>query len=67
MDHPDVTISFDTDPKTAIEARNQVFKEAATEDALVAAAHIQFPGLGHLRLSGTSSYQWIPVNYTQMR
>ncbi len=66
LNNPDVTIGFDTDPKAAVEARGRVFKEAAADGDLVAAAHIQFPGLGHLRLKG-KSYQWIPVNYTQMR
>ena len=33
---------------------------------LIGASHIQFPGLGHLRASG-KKYQWVPVNFTQMR
>ena len=66
LNNPKVTIGFDTTPKIAAQARNDVFKKAAKEGDLVAAAHIQFPGLGHLRLVG-NSYQWIPVNYTQMR
>jgi len=66
LDHPGVTISFDSNPKAAIESRSRVFRMAAAEGALIAAAHIQFPGLGHLRFNG-KSYQWIPVNYTQMR
>lgn len=66
LDNPDISISFDTTPKLAIEARSAVFKEAAKEGYLVAAAHIQFPGLGHLHRTDTS-YRWIPINYTQMR
>jgi glyoxylase-like metal-dependent hydrolase (beta-lactamase superfamily II) len=66
LEHPEVTIGFDTTPKAAIEARSRVFDEAAKEGDLVAAAHISFPGLGHLRITG-KTYQWIPVNYTQIR
>lgn len=66
LDHPEVTIAFDTEQKVAAEVRNKVFTEAAKQGALVGAAHIQFPGLGHLRKKG-KSYDWIPVNYTQMR
>ncbi|MEM4990130.1 MBL fold metallo-hydrolase [Collimonas sp. H4R21] len=60
---PAVTIEFDTDKKTAAVARAKVFTAAAKEGALIGAAHISFPGLGHLRAAG-KSWQWIPVNYT---
>ncbi|RFP18843.1 MULTISPECIES: MBL fold metallo-hydrolase [unclassified Duganella] len=66
FDHPEVTIGFDTDPKTAAQARKQAFTEAAKEGALIGAAHLPFPGLGHLRSSG-KAYQWVPANYTQLR
>ena len=66
LEHPEVTIGFDTDPKAAVLSRTSVFNEAAREGELVAAAHIQFPGLGHLLVKG-KTYQWVPVNYTQMR
>jgi len=63
FDQPSVTIGFDSDPKAAAVARETVFKEAAKEGALVGAAHLQFPGLGHLRAAGTA-WQWVPVNYS---
>ena len=66
LEHPEVNIGFDTTPKAAIQARSRVFDEAAKEGDLVAAVHIPFPGLGHLRIVG-KTYQWIPLNYTQMR
>lgn len=65
LDHPKVTIAFDTDPKAATASRIRVFNQAARERTLVGAAHIQFPGVGHLRATG-KSYQWVPVNFTQM-
>jgi glyoxylase-like metal-dependent hydrolase (beta-lactamase superfamily II) len=66
LDKPAITIAFDTDPKAAMTVRNQVFTQAAKNGTLIGAAHIQFPGLGHMRAAG-KSYQWVPVNYTQMR
>jgi len=66
LDHPDVTIAFDTDPKAATKAREKVFNLAAHEGDLIAVSHIQSPGLGHVHTVG-QTYQWIPVNYTQPR
>ncbi len=66
FDHPEVTIGFDTDPKTAAQARRQVFTAAAKDSELIGAAHLPFPGLGHLRSAG-KAYQWVPANYTQLR
>ena len=60
---PGVTISYDSDPKSAERSRDAVFKLAANEGALVGAAHLQFPGLGHLRAAG-KSWQWVPANYS---
>ena len=60
---PGVTISFDSDAKAAAAARARVFAQAARDGALVGAAHLQFPGLGHLRAAG-KSWQWVPVNYS---
>ena len=60
---PGVTIDFDSDAKAAAASRDAVFKQAAKDGSLVAAAHLQFPGLGHLRAAG-KSWQWVPVNYT---
>jgi len=65
LDHPEVTISFDSDQQLAAAMRDKIFTEAAKQGALVGASHIQFPGLGHLKKTG-KSYEWIPVNFTQM-
>ena len=60
---PGVTMAFDNDAKAAALSRSAVFKVAAKDGALVGAAHLQFPGLGHLRAAGPS-WQWVPVNYS---
>jgi glyoxylase-like metal-dependent hydrolase (beta-lactamase superfamily II) len=63
--HPEVTIEFDTHHKEAAAARERVFNEAARDGVLIGAAHIQFPGLGHLR-KDKKGFEWVPVNFTQM-
>lgn len=63
---PGVTIDFDLDPGAAAAARAHAFAQVARDGTLVAASHIQFPGLGYLR-SEAKRYQWVPVNYTRMR
>ena len=65
LEHPDVTIGFDSDAKAAQGARAKVFQAVAKEGALVGAAHLSFPGLGHLRTDG-KGYDWLPVAYTQL-
>jgi glyoxylase-like metal-dependent hydrolase (beta-lactamase superfamily II) len=66
FDNPQVTIGFDSDEKAAYAARKKVFDDAAKNGTLVAGAHLQFPGVGHIAAQG-KGYRWIPVNYTQMR
>lgn len=63
FDNPGVTIGFDSDPAQAFASRTSVFSKIAKEDDLVAAAHLQFPGLGYIRANG-KSWAWTPANYT---
>ena len=66
FENPAVTIGFDGDQKAAAAARKKLFDAAAKDGTLIGGAHLQFPGLGHLRTEG-KGYRFIPVNYTQMR
>lgn len=66
LEHPEVTIDYDTDGKMASRSRAHWFTEAAKTGALVAASHMPFPGIGHLQAAG-QGYRWIPVNYTRSR
>lgn len=63
FDTPEVTIQYDTDNKVAAHQRKKYFAEAAAQGYLVGAAHISFPGLGHVRANGTN-YTFVPMNYT---
>jgi glyoxylase-like metal-dependent hydrolase (beta-lactamase superfamily II) len=62
LDDPSVTIAFDSDAKAAEAQRAKVFAAAAKDGSLIAAAHLQFPGLGHLRANG-KGWTFVPVNY----
>ena len=66
FDHPEATMSFDSNQKSAAAERKQAFDAAARGRYLVGAVHLQFPGIGHIRKDG-KGYEFIPVNYTQMR
>jgi glyoxylase-like metal-dependent hydrolase (beta-lactamase superfamily II) len=66
FDDPTVTIDFDVDRPAAEKQRLAVFGKAAQEGDLIAGAHLQFPGIGHLRANG-KAFQFVPVNYTQPR
>ena len=60
---PSVTIQFDSDSKAALAQRKKAFAEAAKQGYWVAAAHLPFPGIGHLRADG-KGYVWNPANYS---
>jgi glyoxylase-like metal-dependent hydrolase (beta-lactamase superfamily II) len=64
--HPEVTIQFDTDSKAAAVERKKAFADAAAKGYWVGAAHLSFPGLGHLRREG-GGYEFVPVNYQPLR
>ena len=63
---PSVTIKFDTDSKAAAAQRKAQYADAAKRGHWVAAAHLPFPGIGHLRAVG-KGYEFIPANYTALR
>jgi glyoxylase-like metal-dependent hydrolase (beta-lactamase superfamily II) len=64
---PSVTIQFDTDSLAAAKQRKLVFAEAAAKGYLVGGAHLSFPGLGHLRTSGSAGYVYVPIAYSVPR
>ncbi|MCF6401344.1 MBL fold metallo-hydrolase [Chitinophaga filiformis] len=60
---PSVTIDFDVDLTAAAAARRKIFNEAVKEGYWIAAPHLSFPGMGHLKASG-KQFEWVPANYT---
>ena len=63
FDHPEVTIQFDSDSKSAARQRQQAFADAAKDGYLIGATHLPFPGIGHVRREG-KGYGFTPVNYS---
>jgi glyoxylase-like metal-dependent hydrolase (beta-lactamase superfamily II) len=49
FENPSVTISFDSDNKTAAKSREQLLAEAAKNDWLIGGAHLSFSGFGHVQ------------------
>ncbi len=64
--HPEVTIQFDTDSKAAAAQRKKAYADAAKGRYLVAAAHLPFPGIGHLRAE-RKGYAFVPLSYTPVK
>jgi glyoxylase-like metal-dependent hydrolase (beta-lactamase superfamily II) len=59
---PSMTIRYDVDPGGAAAQRKKIFADAAAKGYWVGAAHVSFPGLGHLRVDG-EGYAWVPATY----
>ncbi|ADG18902.1 beta-lactamase domain protein [Paraburkholderia atlantica] len=59
---PRASVEYDSDAAAARQSRLALLDRAAREHDVIAAAHISFPGLGHVRKEG-GSYVWIPLNY----
>lgn len=60
--HPEVSIGFDVNSQQAIKSRARVFSDAAASKTWVTAAHLPFPGIGHITAEG-KHFQWVPVEY----
>jgi glyoxylase-like metal-dependent hydrolase (beta-lactamase superfamily II) len=65
---PAAFVKFDTDTKAAVAVREKAFADAAAYGFWVGAAHLSFPGIGHLRGNvGSSGYIFVPINYSSLR
>ncbi|MEN0053910.1 MAG: MBL fold metallo-hydrolase [Mucilaginibacter sp.] len=62
---PSATINFDVDSKAAAATRLLTFRDAAANGYWLAADHISFPGIGHVRKNGTG-FLWVPLNYSTL-
>lgn len=60
---PAVTVTYDSSPLSAEAERTATFASAARSNTWIAAAHIAFPGIGHIR-AVNERFEWIPANYT---
>jgi glyoxylase-like metal-dependent hydrolase (beta-lactamase superfamily II) len=60
---PSTTIAYDQDPDEAARVRSDAFAGFARDRTLIAAPHLAFPGIGHVR-ADDGGYSWVPVNFT---
>lgn len=58
-----MTVTCDSEAAGAEARRESLFSQAARGGYWIAAAHIAFPGLGHIKAEG-GRFLWIPANYT---
>lgn len=63
---PEISVAFDVDEHAAIAARRELFAQAAKDRTLLAGAHLSFPGVGHIRVSG-EGYEWVPAGFSPIR
>lgn len=66
FENPKIAITFDSDSPRAVAERERAFAEAAAKRWMVGAAHLSFPGLGHIRAEG-GGYAFEPLNYSALR
>ena len=59
---PAVTVAYDSDAGMAESERLAVFADAAQKGYWIGAAHISFPGLGHVSAKD-GHFFWVPANY----
>jgi glyoxylase-like metal-dependent hydrolase (beta-lactamase superfamily II) len=62
--HPEVSMSYDTDKAQSAASRQYAFSTAAREGFLVAGMHVDFPCFGHVVADG-GAYRWISEPYRQ--
>ena len=65
---PSASIKYDINGVAAVQSRERIFKEAAAQGYWIAAAHVSFPGIGHVHANTNGNgYIWVPTNYGLMR
>ncbi|WP_133645961.1 MBL fold metallo-hydrolase [Paraburkholderia flava] len=62
FDHPDWQNGFEHDPEAAVDVRIALFNEAAETGAMLAAAHVAFPSIGHIAKNG-KGFRFVPVQW----
>ncbi|KVT74188.1 MBL fold metallo-hydrolase [Burkholderia ubonensis] len=62
FDNPAWQNGFEHDPEAAVDVRIALFDDAARTGALLAAAHVAFPSIGHIAKNG-ERYRFVPVTW----
>lgn len=64
--YPDASYKPDTHSNQAIAVRKNIFEQAYKNQWWVGAAHVAFPGIGHIG-KGSKGYLWIPAQYRPIK
>ncbi|WP_371865368.1 MBL fold metallo-hydrolase [Duganella aquatilis] len=62
--HPGATLKYDSSEPDAQGTRAKLLELVTGKQLMVGAAHIAFPGLGHVRRH-KGEYEWLPLNYDE--
>jgi len=60
--YPEASYKPDTNSQHAIAVRKNIFEQAYQNQWWIGAAHVAFPGIGHIG-KNSKGYQWIPTQY----
>jgi glyoxylase-like metal-dependent hydrolase (beta-lactamase superfamily II) len=60
--NPEITVAFDWEQSQAAKMRMSTFEMAASEDLLIAAVHLPFPGIGKLRKEA-KAFHYTPISW----
>lgn len=63
---PTAATAYDTDAKLALRERKKAFAAIAKAGDMIGAAHLPFPGVGHIRAAG-KGYEYRPLNYSLLK
>lgn len=66
LKNPNISVEVDTDSKAAIKTRKRILNLVEQEKLWVAAAHLPFPGVGHI-VKEDKGYRWLPVEYLPVK
>lgn len=61
MPRPEVALTFDSDPKQAIQTRKKILEYVSKNKITVAGAHIQLPATGNISTGKVEGYEFVPL------
>ncbi|KAA6324466.1 putative quorum-quenching lactonase YtnP [termite gut metagenome] len=61
MPHPEVTLTFDSNPEQAAQTRKSILEYVAKNRIRVAGAHIKFPAIGNVVKGAEERYEFIAI------
>jgi len=61
MPHPEIAMTYDSDPKEAVQSREVILKFVSEQAIPVAGMHIPFPGIGTVEKSDSEGYRFVPA------